>query len=814
MIQNIFINTAPDYYAKNLPVIPLYTQEKRPVPMDWSRFHNEPIPVVQQEEWLATLPDSNIGLVLGKQSNVVMMDIDTEDQALSSLIMKLLPHSPWHRIGKKGLMMAFRYSGQRTFRIRNTSGETICELLSERTQSVIPPSIHPDTLLAYKANCNLLDVIDDLPVLNDQIEAILRGALSEAGVNLSHSGWTKVTDFVSSGSRDVSMTEKAGLFAYAVSRGERTLKEAIGMLKSFHVDFIENVAGDEIDIDKHVSNLIKFLTRDVYDKGKALPEGWDSDLTSEEKKQLGLSFTEDDEEWNYLKLKEYLKDQFDRHPIDSQGRTNAVDQVLTRIARSTTLTKLDEDMLCQYITDVSGMSLRLTSLRARIKELKTGSMTGADHTEIARALIEELNLIYDLRVHNSGVWRWIGSHWEEYPEVEIMAKIANDYGHYSACKRASDHKGIFTVLKYLLPQNLKSTEIKGINFANGFLSEELKLLDHDPSYGMTYTMPFRYMPKESNNSKMFFKFLKDCWGKDKDYKDKIDAIQEAMCITLFGLGPRFQKVVLLQGAPNSGKSQLLRIASSLVPDRARCVVPPNDWSDRFMPAMMNEKLINVCGELSEKKKIDGQRFKDIVDGSEMSGQYKGKDIFLFRAICTHWFASNHYPKTEDTSEGFNRRWLILTFNKPISASERKLDIGDLIVAEERESIVAWAVKAMNRMKINNNYTLPTSHVQAIREIATMNNSIRFFIQESGKVRIGSLKSEKQSNLTSETRLYNAYWSFCIGPGGARPVGSRDFRAKMRELSSELGFSLKIEDGAFGGQTANYSNIILVEKEAA
>ena len=47
-----------------------------------------------------------------------------------------------------------------------------------------------------------------------------------------------------------------------------------------------------------------------------------------------------------------------------------------------------------------------------------------------------------------------------------------------------------------------------------------------------------------------------------------------------------------------------------------------------------------------------------------------------------------------------------------------------------------------------------------------------------------------------------------------PMGSRDFRVKMRELSSELGFSLKIEDGAFGSQVANYSNITLVEREAA
>ena len=68
MTNNIFATTAPAYYAKGLPVIPLYAREKRPVPMDWSRYHNEPIPDAQQQKWIETLPHSNVGMVLGKQS--------------------------------------------------------------------------------------------------------------------------------------------------------------------------------------------------------------------------------------------------------------------------------------------------------------------------------------------------------------------------------------------------------------------------------------------------------------------------------------------------------------------------------------------------------------------------------------------------------------------------------------------------------------------------------------------------------------------------------------------------------------------------
>ena len=79
---------------------------------------------------------------------------------------------------------------------------------------------------------------------------------------------------------------------------------------------------------------------------------------------------------------------------------------------------------------------------------------------------------------------------------------------------------------------------------------------------------------------------------------------------------------------------------------------------------------------------------DIPTAAKTLLEHKGRDIFSFRPLCTHWVASNHTPKTTDSAEGFNRRWLILEFTKAVSAEKRKIDIGDIIVAEEREAISA------------------------------------------------------------------------------------------------------------------------------
>lgn len=802
--MRIFAETAPAYFARGISVMPLTPRSKRPIFDEWQLYSENPVQPHEQKLWLDNYGHGNIGMVLGKQSGVMMLDIDTEDPVLFKLIVSLLPASPWQRVGQKGMVLAYRYSGLRTFRIRTRAGGTICELLSDRTQCVLPPSIHPDTLRPYTANCDLVDVLDELPVLDPQVEQILRGALREAGVDLSISGQSRITDFVSRGSRDVTLTEKAGLFAYAVLRGERSVKEAVGMLRSWNTEFIEKVAGDDVEIDKHVHNLFRFVRRDVLERGKILPDGWDEGLTDEEKRDWGLEFGADNVEWSFDDMKAYLRDQFEAHLPESQQRANAIDKILRKVATGK-LMKLDEERLLSYISDVSGTGLKLSSLRKRLAELRQGEIAGTDHSEIARAVLKELEQVYIIRKHAGALWRYTGSHWEPLPEGVVLAKISHEYGGMAAAKRSSDHRGILSVMLYIAKEGIEEIESEGINFANGFLDENMQLVEHSHRLGMTYTLPFRYMPELAGKSTEFFKFLEMSWGRDKDYEQKKAALQEALCVTLFGLGPRYQRAILLRGVPKSGKSQLLRIAQSLVPETAISYVPPDQWADRFMPTQMHEKLINVAGELSEKRRIDGQRFKDIVDGTEMQGQYKGRDIFKFKPRCTHWFASNHSPRTDDTSEGFNRRWLFLEFNRAVSSADRKIDLGDTIVAEEREAIVAWAVLALPRLIHNREYTLPESHKQVVREVAQANNSVRFFLEEAQTVQVSSA-----SNLTSETRLYKEYWSFCMGPGGAQPVSSRGFRAIMRELQQQIGFELVLVQTELGAVEAFYRCLTIVE----
>lgn len=786
-MSNIFLENVDHYVNAGLPVIPLVRNDKRPVPTDWTRYCSSMPDEAQLNHWRAGYPGSNIGMPLGTASQMCMIDIDTEDEGLIKAIVDVLPKSPWVRIGQKGMVMAYRFTGIRSFQVRNASGQTIVELLSSGRQVVLPPSIHPKTKLPYTANSNLWEVHGELPMLNSEIEALLRGVIEDYGIELSSSGHSKMTDWVSSGSRDVSMIEHAGRLAYNVRQGEVKLKDAMSHLRSWAEMHVEQIAGDPLDVDKGVAKIVEYLRRDVIDNGKMLPQGWDEGLTDQEKAEMGVNFGEENTEWDVEMMLDYLQEQFMKHPkTDARGRNDAVDFILQRIAATPQINELDVDVVFRYIKDTSGLGHTLATMKKRVAHhSRSEVIEGESHYQIAEDLLNTISEVSELRYHNSDFFRWSGSHWEKVPLSELQRQVAEKYGNLPAAKRNSDHVGIVKTLASLVTKPLKDLpDFEGVNFANGVLSKSGELVSHKKEYGFTYTLPYRYLPDEARNADLFMKFLHDSWSHDPDFAEKVDALQEAICATLFGQAPQYQRAILLYGAAKCGKSVLLDVVKDLLPSEGRCSIGPEDWDDKFLPAQMANKVINVVGELSETKKIPGKLFKDIVVAGEITAQHKGRDPFTYNVQCAHWFASNHLPTSRDTSAGFNRRWLILWFNKPVATENMDRQLALRIMTEEREAVVAWAVQALGRLQEQKEYTLPASHVELIEDVAMQNNSVRFFIRESGKVQV---EPGNPSSRTSAKSVYSAYSFFCRTAEGVRPVTQVTFRGMMRDLAKELGF---------------------------
>jgi putative DNA primase/helicase len=806
----IFRDNAPRYWAKNIPVIPCGENSKRALPTNWSAYSLRMPDEDTRKRWMHEWPAGNIGLVLGEQAGLVALDLDTDDPKVMAILDAVLPPSPWVRRGKKGYVRLYKYTGQRTFRIMTLEGKPVVELLAKGAQVILPPSIHPDTMRPYEANCELLDVLDSIGSLPKEIETILRESLVEAGISLSTKGSTKITEYVAAGARDSSMTAMAGLLARAVIRGERKLTEAFEEMATWLSSFVEKVAGDNVDPATAENKIIYFLKRDVLEGKKTLPKGWDQGLSDEVAEKLRKEFGDEGEEWALSQFMEEITTQFEAVKAGDPERIRIIDSVLMKMGRQENLSSLDEETILQFMVTANNRGLSISSMRRRLTELRKGEVLGLDHSEIARELKKEMEKYGDVRVEADTFYQWGGACWRVLERHEILRTLSEDFGHLPGARKSSDHKGIMAVLANIVGRDLASVDLEGINFANGYLSVDGELLPHDPKFGAKYVLPYRYLKEKEGACPRFLSFLHDCWGHENDFSELVQGLREAIAATAFGVAYRYSRAFCFYGIAHSGKSTLMKIVSGLFPDEALCSVRPHTWGERFSTNQMIGKLMNLCGELSEDQNIAGDRFKGIVEGEPMPMEYKGRDGFMYRPLLSHWFATNHLPKTRDSSSGFNRRWLFWPFNRatPLERKVNSLEID--ILAQEREAIIAWAVPAITTLRQNQDYTMGASHHDAVREMANSNNSVRYFFAAGG-VTVTPQQSTK--NRTSERDLYTRYYGFCRSMANARPVSLKKFRMMAQELQRELGF--EIHKTCLNGQDdAWYQFVTLVAEPKA
>lgn len=786
MVENILATEAPKYWEKGMSVMPLKKMDKVPLIFKWQVYHDTPIPEDQKNYWVNFYPDNNIGLVLGKQSDVTIIDIDTDDQNIIDAILKVLPPTPWVRIGRKGMALAYKFSNLPTFRLDTAEGKRIVEYLSSRTQVVLPPSIHPDTRLPYTANCNLYDVLDKLEVLPQNLEDLLRVACSTV-VEMQRKGSSKFrySDKISLGARDTKMNQHAGFAATKVLSGEQSLIQSMNNMLAWAEENVERKSGDDLDLEKGVRQIIGYVLSDVNTKGRILPTGWDDGLTAEQKIEWGLNFDDTKEAWNVSQALAYITNVFSELGKDNPNKVSEVEYVLKKVRSSKNLTSLDLEQIYSTLQNASG--IKKSAFKERLKEMDKGEIEGGNHTEIALDALKELEKKgYLLRFHHEGFWAWEGTNWAPMDKTLIMELIAREYGHLPAAKKAADHKGILTVMSNVCKQGIEVVKIDGVNFRNGFLTEDLRLIPHSPDFGMTYTMPFAYKPELASRAFKFEQMMHTSWGKHSDYEDKKRALQEAMAVTLFGKGPMFQRAILLYGAANCGKSQYLKVITALVPPEARATLPPDKWGDKYSTAVLDGKVLNIAGELDKHAMIPGAAFKELVDGTPRLIEEKYKSPTTFTPKATHWFASNWLPKSKDTSKGFFRRWLILHFDREPTGNEKVLDIGDIVVNEEIEAVVSWAIQAYPDVVFKGELTLPASHHHYVQEVALGNSTLRQWLSTKT-----CLSPDKNA---SEDDLYRSFFTFCSLNGQTKILQKQNFLSDLDQILAEDGRKGPIFEG--------------------
>ena len=169
------MNLVQQYVKAGYSVIPVKKGEKRPAIMKWQKFCDKPATEKQLADWKDKYGDHNVGLALGTQhggAQLICIDIDDEEM-VGPVVGALGADTPGKK-GKKGLTifaLAPIEMKNKKIKRRDENGKALpnpsVEILCHGSQTVIPPSMHPDGMAYEWIGPSLLDVGTDMPQVTD-----------------------------------------------------------------------------------------------------------------------------------------------------------------------------------------------------------------------------------------------------------------------------------------------------------------------------------------------------------------------------------------------------------------------------------------------------------------------------------------------------------------------------------------------------------------------------------------------------------------------------------------------------------------------
>ncbi|MGZ4993178.1 MAG: DNA primase family protein [Methylobacter sp.] len=377
--------------------------------------------------------------------------------------------------------------------------------------------------------------------------------------------------------------------------------------------------------------------------------------------------------------------------------------------------------------------------------------------------------------NNNRFWVYDDGIWGAVSDDEMVQHLLLEF--YDSKQELSVVAAVIKYLKYMT----LNTEFPTCMRENGAIVLEScavdpitgKALKHNPKHYAKNKLSFDYDSEAV--CPLWLEFLAQVFRDDKDQADKIALLQEFTGLSLTPI-TRFQKMLWLIGAGSNGKGVIFDIVRELIGSDNCSALPLADFKQRFALEQLEQKLANLDPEMSVSAVLADSKIKSVVGGDVISLERKMERVFQSRLYAKLWAAANSLPVTRDTSHGFFRRVLILTFNRVFLDSEQDKQLTNKL-REELPGIFNWALAGLHRLLENDEFTVPESAVQELDEYKVNSNNVERFKREhldeldaSANVREGQQLGE----------IYPHYQVFCRA-NGMIPVNSSAFGQQLKAL---------------------------------
>lgn len=352
---------------------------------------------------------------------------------------------------------------------------------------------------------------------------------------------------------------------------------------------------------------------------------------------------------------------------------------------------------------------------------------------------------------------------------------------------ASTVKGTETIMKDRLRAGVDPIVFAdappGVVFADGFATVKcgvVTLHPHSPAHRARHCFPFPYVAEAPTPmlDEFFEGIFQDC--SEEERADRVALIQEFIGVCLIGEATKYERCLVLFATGGNGKSEILRIMRGLFPEEAVTSIAPQRWGDRFRTALLVGKLANFVDELPEAEIMSGESFKAIVTGNPIDVDVKNKDPFTFVPKAGHVMCTNSPISTADHTDGFWRRPLILPLTHNFEGdANRRHTAGAEVLAAEHAAIVSWALRGAARRQSQSDYTIPGQSRAIAKEWRDDSDVVRIFA--ASRPDVEDIRASELYEQYKEWSKRNGYGQMSINKFGRRLVASKLYRKQEKAM---------------------------------
>lgn len=411
-----------------------------------------------------------------------------------------------------------------------------------------------------------------------------------------------------------------------------------------------------------------------------------------------------------------------------------------------------------------------TSKKKKAKGSSGEKMSLREVAEEVRSSLYHDDLWYHneaFRFYESGYWRRIDE------RVDLMKNILN----HNDTMTADGACEVANTLKLLCADRVNnSDEDSGalneehglICVSNGTLNPVTgKLQSHARFPRLMSALTTPWVPDAK--APRFHKFLAEIWGDEPDFQERVDFLQEFLGYILYPSN-KFERFMWLTGQGSNGKSVLLQVMANLAGADNTSWVHLDRLNSNAVRANLEGKSLNISAEMNSDGTLVDGHLKSITSGEPVDAEAKYKMPYVFRPTVKLVAATNQLPRLKDTSGGFARRAIIISFNRVFSLAERDANLGQALAAEQ-SGILAFAVEGLARLLKRGYFVPPPSSEEILQAYRTESCSVAMFNRDY---------MEPSEEGTAVGLMYAEYREFCA-TNGFSPTNVSIFGRRLTEL---------------------------------